>query len=532
MTAPASSAVAAVAKQDMWALLFSGSCAYQEGMTTDRYTIKGATCEWEVVIGLEVHAQVTSAAKLFSCASTAFGAEPNTQVSLVDAAMPGMLPVPNAECIRQAVRTGMAIEAEINRWSRFDRKNYFYADLPQGYQISQLYHPLVGEGRLLLEADEKAGIPEDKWIGIERIHVEQDAGKLMHDQHPTMSYVDLNRTGVALMEIVSRPDMASPAEAGAYVRKLRAILRYVGSCDGNMEEGSMRADVNVSVRRPGEELGTRTETKNVNSVRFVMATIEHEARRQVELIEEGGTVVQETRLFDPTTGTTRSMRSKEDAHDYRYFPDPDLLPLELEEAFLAECRASLPELPDAKRRRYVEKLGLSAYNAGQLTAEVETFARFETLLAETARAMGKGEADLATQVANWALSVAPGVLNAAGEKADPAHATAEAQAAIIRMQAAGVISGGQAKEIFEIVLTSGRAPEEIAETEGLKQESDTGAIEAAADQVLAANADKLAEYRAGKDKLFGFFIGQVMKAMTGKANPAVVNDVLRARLDR
>lgn len=391
------------------------------------YRIQGATGEWEVVIGLEVHAQVTTNAKLFSGSSTAFGAEPNTQVSLIDAAMPGMLPVPNRECIRQAVRTGMAIEAQINAWSRFDRKNYFYADLPQGYQISQLYHPLVGEGSLTIEADEKAGIGEDKVIGIERIHVEQDAGKLMHDQHPTMSYVDLNRCGVALMEIVSRPDMRSPAEAGAYLRKLRTILRYVGSCDGNMEEGSMRADVNVSVRKPGEEFGTRTETKNVNSVRFVMQAIEHEARRQVDLIEDGGKVVQETRLFDPNSGTTRSMRSKEDAHDYRYFPDPDLLPLELDEDFLAECRASLPELPDAKRRRYVEELGLSDYNARELTAEVETFARFETLLAATAKGIGKSESEVATQVANWSLSVAPGVMNALGDEANPAHATAEAR---------------------------------------------------------------------------------------------------------
>src|SRR5688500_9982309 len=382
------------------------------------YRIEGATGEWEVVIGLEVHAQVVSQAKLFSGASTTFGAEPNAQVSLVDAAMPGMLPVPNRKCIRQAVRTGMALEAQINRWSRFDRKNYFYADLPQGYQISQLYHPLVGEGALTIEADEKAGIPEDKRIGIERIHVEQDAGKLMHDQHPTMSYVDLNRSGVALMEIVSRPDMRSPAEAGAYVRKLRSILRYVGSCDGNMEEGSMRADVNVSVRKPGGELGTRTETKNVNSVRFVMQTIEHEARRQVEVLEDGGTIVQETRLFDPGTGTTRSMRSKEDAHDYRYFPDPDLLPLELDDGFLEECRASLPELPDAKKRRYVEQLGLSAYNAGQLTADVDGFRRFEELLTATSAALGKSGKDIATQVANWTLSVAPGVLNALGAEAE------------------------------------------------------------------------------------------------------------------
>ena len=497
------------------------------------YRIQGATGDWEIVVGLEVHAQVTSKAKLFSGAATAFGAEPNAQVSLVDAAMPGMLPVPNKECIRQAVRTGMAIEAEINAWSRFDRKNYFYADLPQGYQISQLYHPLVGEGQLLIEADEKGGIPEDKVIRIERIHVEQDAGKLMHDQHPTMSYVDLNRVGVALMEIVSRPDMTSPAEAGAYVRKLRSILRYVGSCDGNMEEGSMRADVNVSVRKVGDtELGTRTETKNVNSVRFVMQAIEHEARRQVDVLEDGGTIVQETRLFDPNTGTTRSMRSKEDAHDYRYFPDPDLLPLELDQAFLDECRASLPELPDAKRRRYIEELCLTPYNAHELTAEVETFARFETLLAATAAGIGKPEKDVATAVANWSLSVAPGVIKALGDEGDVAHATAERQAAILDMQAKGEISGGQAKELFEIVLKTGRDPAEIAETEGLKQTSDSGAIEVVVDKVLADNAEKVAEYRGGKDKLFGFFVGQTMKAMQGKGNPAVVNQVLRQKLDQ
>jgi aspartyl-tRNA(Asn)/glutamyl-tRNA(Gln) amidotransferase subunit B len=494
------------------------------------YRIQGATGEWEVVIGLEVHAQVTSHSKLFSGASTAFGAEPNSQVSLVDAAMPGMLPVPNRECIRQAVRTGMAIDAQINAWSQFDRKNYFYADLPQGYQISQLYHPIVGEGQLLIEADEKAGIPEDKIIGIERIHVEQDAGKLMHDQHPTMSYVDLNRSGVALMEIVSRPDMASPAEAGAYVRKLRAILRYVGSCDGNMEEGSMRADVNVSVRKVGDELGTRTETKNVNSVRFVMQTIEYEAMRQVDVLEAGGAIVQETRLFDPGTGTTRTMRSKEDAHDYRYFPDPDLLPLVLEEDFLAECRASLPELPDAKRRRYVDVMGLTPYNARELTAEVETFARFETLLAEAARVIGKDEPAVATQVANWSLSVAPGVMKALGDEADLANATAAAQASILAMAEKGEISGGQAKEIFEIVLKTGRDPAEIADAEGLKQVSDTGAIEAAVDAIIAANADKVEQYRGGKEALFGFFVGQTMKAMQGKANPGVVNALLKDKL--
>jgi len=494
------------------------------------YRIQGATGEWEVVIGLEVHAQVTSNAKLFSGASTAFGAEPNSQVSLVDAAMPGMLPVPNRECIRQAVRTGMAIEAQINKWSRFDRKNYFYADLPQGYQISQLYHPLVGEGRLLIEADEKAGIPEDKVIGIERIHVEQDAGKLMHDQHPTMSYVDLNRSGVALMEIVSRPDMRSPAEAGAYVRKLRAILRYVGSCDGNMEEGSMRADVNVSVRRPGEEFGTRTETKNVNSVRFVMQTIEHEARRQVEVLEDGGTIVQETRLFDPGTGTTRSMRSKEDAHDYRYFPDPDLLPLELEDTFLDECRASLPELPDAKRNRYIEELGLSAYNAQVLTAEVETARWFEALLLETATAQGKTPADVAKQAANWLISEFFGALNKIGKELVESPVGHAQAAELLALVGKGTISGSIAKQVLETMLETGDSATAIVEREGLKQESDSGAIEAAVDKVLADNADKVEQYKGGKEALFGFFVGQTMKAMQGKANPQVVNEVLRAKL--
>ena len=494
------------------------------------YRIQGATGEWEVVIGLEVHAQVMTQSKLFSGAATAFGAEPNTQVSLVDAAMPGMLPVPNRECIRQAVRTGLAIQAQINKWSRFDRKNYFYADLPQGYQISQLYHPLVGEGTIEVILDAKDPEGSTKTIGIERIHVEQDAGKLMHDQHPTMSYVDLNRSGVALMEIVSRPDMRSPAEAGAYLAKLRQIVRYVGSCDGNMDQGSMRADVNVSVRRPGEPFGTRTETKNVNSVRFVMQAIEHEAMRQVDVLEAGGTIVQETRLFDPCTGTTRTMRSKEDAHDYRYFPDPDLLPLVLEEDFLAECRASLPELPDAKRTRYTDVLGLTPYNARELTAEVETFARFETLLAETAKAIGKHEAAVATQVANWSLSVAPGVVKALGDEADLANATAAAQASILAMAEKGEISGGQAKEIFEITLKTGRDPAEIAEAEGLKQVSDTGAIEAAVDAIIAANADKVEQYRGGKEALFGFFVGQTMKAMQGKANPAVVNQLLKDKL--
>jgi aspartyl-tRNA(Asn)/glutamyl-tRNA(Gln) amidotransferase subunit B len=482
---------------------------------TAPFRIKGATGDWEVVIGLEVHAQVTSNAKLFSGAATAFGAEPNTQVSLVDAAMPGMLPVPNRECIRQAVRTGMAIDAQINRWSRFDRKNYFYADLPQGYQISQLYHPLVGEGSVEIEIGE-----EVKTIGVERIHVEQDAGKLMHDQHPTRSYVDLNRSGVALMEIVSRPDMRSPAEAGAYLRKLRAILRYVGSCDGNMEEGSMRADVNVSVRKPGEEFGTRTETKNVNSVRFVMAAIEHEANRQVDVLEAGGTIVQETRLFNPDTGATRSMRSKEDAHDYRYFPDPDLLPLELDEAFLDECRASLPELPDAKRARY-EALGVTPYNADVLTAEVETARWFDALLEAGATA---GPAS------NWVTGELFGALNRLGKGIEESPVTPGQAAELLALVADGTLSGSLAKQVFEAMLETGDAPGKIVEERGLKQTSDTGAIEAVIAEVLAKNPKQLDQYRGGKEALFGFFVGQTMKAMGGKANPGVVNDLLKKAL--
>jgi aspartyl-tRNA(Asn)/glutamyl-tRNA(Gln) amidotransferase subunit B len=484
------------------------------------YRIKGETGEWEVVVGLEVHAQITAtASKLFSGAATEFGAEPNTQVSLVDAAMPGMLPVPNRECIRQAVRTGMALGAVINRSSRFDRKNYFYADLPQGYQISQLYHPLVGEGEVEVLIDDKDE-SSAKRIGIERIHVEQDAGKLMHDQHPTMSYVDLNRCGVALMEIVSRPDMRSPAEAGAYLRKLRAILRYVGSCDGNMEEGSMRADVNVSVRKPGGELGTRTETKNVNSVRFVMAVVEHEAKRQVEVLEDGGTIAQETRLYDPDKGVTRSLRSKEDAHDYRYFPDPDLLPLELDEAFLDECKASLPELPDAKRKRY-EGLGITPYNASVLTAEVETARYFDALLE------GGAEPKAA---ANWTASELFGALNRIGKAIDDSPVSPTQAAELLKLVGDGTISGSLAKQVFEIMLESGEGAAAIVESRGLKQTSDTGAIDAAVDQVLAANADKVAEFKSGKEALFGFFVGQVMKAMAGKANPGVVNERLRAKL--
>ena len=490
-------------------------------MTESTYRIQGNTGEWEVVIGLEVHAQVTSNAKLFSGASAAYGGEPNSHVSLVDAAMPGMLPVPNRECLRQAVRTGMAINAQINRWSRFDRKNYFYADLPQGYQISQLYHPIVGEGEIEVTLNEKDPDSPTKKIGIERIHVEQDAGKLMHDQHPTMSFVDLNRSGVALMEIVSRPDMSSPQEAGAYLKKLRSILRYVGSCDGNMEQGSMRADVNVSVRKPGGELGTRTETKNVNSIRFMMQAIEYEAQRQVDLIESGGTVVQETRLFDPNKMETRSMRSKEDAHDYRYFPDPDLLPVELDDAFLEECKASLPELPDAKRKRY-ESMGLTAYNAAVLTAEAETAFWFEDLLSHGVDAK---------QGSNWLLSELFGALNKLGKSLDESPVNPTQAAEMLGLVADGTISGSIAKQVFEIMLETGQGAAAIVDERGLKQTNDTGAIEAEIAKIMAANEDKVAEYRSGKDKLFGFFVGQTMKAMQGKANPQVINELLKKALD-
>jgi aspartyl-tRNA(Asn)/glutamyl-tRNA(Gln) amidotransferase subunit B len=524
------------------------------------YRIQGATGEWEVVIGLEVHAQVTSKAKLFSGASTEFGAEPNAQVSLIDAAMPGMLPVPNRECIRQAVRTGMALEARINAWSRFDRKNYFYPDLPQGYQISQLYHPIVGEGEIEILLDEKDEGSAKK-VGIERIHLEQDAGKMLHDQHPSFSYVDLNRSGVALMEIVSKPDMRSPEEAGAYVRKLRSILRYVGSCDGNMEQGSMRADVNVSVRRPGEPFGTRCEIKNVNSVRFVMAAIEYEASRQVDILESGGSIVQETRLFDPDKGETRSLRSKEEAHDYRYFPDPDLLPVELDEAFLAECRASLPELPDAKRRRYEDALGLPPYNAAVLTAEVETARWFEALLSElgvgeraaatpplaalpddvslpappappipTVEASAAADRELARRASNWLISDLFGALNRLGKGIEDSPVTPAQGAELLRLVADGTLSGTLAKQVFEIMLETGEDPARIVEERGLRQTSDTGAIEKVIADVLAANEDKVGEYRSGKDKLFGFFVGQTMKAMAGKANPQVVNELLRKAL--
>ncbi|RYD96546.1 MAG: Asp-tRNA(Asn)/Glu-tRNA(Gln) amidotransferase subunit GatB, partial [Sphingomonadales bacterium] len=434
------------------------------------------------------------------------------------------------ECIRQAVRTGMALGAVINKWSRFDRKNYFYADLPQGYQISQLFHPLVGEGELTVSLDEKDPNAETKTIGIERIHVEQDAGKLMHDQHPTRSYVDLNRAGVALMEIVSKPDMRSPVEAGAYLAKLRSILRYVGSCDGNMDQGSMRADVNVSVRKPGDEFGTRTETKNVNSVRFVMQVVEIEAKRQVEVLEAGGRIVQETRLFDPDRGETRSMRSKEDAHDYRYFPDPDLLPLELDDAFLDACQASLPELPDAKRGRYESELGLTAYNAAVLTADADTARWFEALLAESVRVSGKSDSELARPAANWLISDLFGALNKLGKDLENSPVSPERGAELLALAADGTLSGPLAKQVFEIMLETGDSAPKIVEERGLKQTSDTGAIEAVIAEVLAKNPNQLEQYRGGKETLFGFFVGQTMKAMQGKANPAVVNELLKKAL--
>lgn len=490
------------------------------------YTVEGKTGAWEIVVGLEVHAQVTAQSKLFSGAAASFGAEPNTQVSLVDAAMPGMLPVLNAECVAQAVRTGLALGAEINRVSRFDRKNYFYADLPQGYQISQLYHPIVGEGTLDITLSDGT----IKTIGIERIHLEQDAGKSVHDLHPNRSFVDLNRSGCALMEIVSRPDIRSPEEAGAYVAALRQLLRYVGSCDGNMDEGSMRADVNVSVRKAGAPFGTRTETKNVNSVRFIMAAVEHEAKRQVEVLEAGGSIIQETRLFDPGSGTTRSMRSKEDAHDYRYFPDPDLLPVELTQDYIDACRATLPELPVAKRARYTSALGLTPYLADVLTAEKTAAAWFETLLAALAAATKKPEAAVAKSAANWISSELFGALKRLGTELEAAPITPHAAAALLALVDDGTISGSAAKTVFEAMLETGESAAAIVDAKGLRQVSDTGAIDSAIAQILAANAEKVEQYRGGKEALFGFFVGQTMKAMAGKANPALVNERLKAAL--
>lgn len=480
------------------------------------YTIEGETGAWEVVVGLEVHAQVISNAKLFSGAATTFGAPPNSQVSFVDAAFPGMLPVINRECVAQAVRTGLGLEARINPVSRFDRKNYFYADLPAGYQISQYQHPIVGEGRVEITLAD--GTTRD--IGITRLHLEQDAGKSLHDQHPTKSLIDLNRSGVALMEIVSEPDIRSPEEAGAYLRKLRSILRYLGTCDGNMDEGSMRADVNVSVRKQGTPFRTRCEVKNVNSIRFVMHAIEAEAKRQVQVWESGGMVEQETRLFDPARGETRSMRSKEDAHDYRYFPDPDLLPLVLDEDWIAGLKAELPELPDAKRRRFMAEYGLPAYDAAVLVVEEATADYYE--------AVAKGrDAKLA---ANWVMGDLFGALNRTGRGIADSPVSAAGLGRLLDLMADATINGRIAKDVFEAMVDTGQDPAAIIEARGLRQVTDTGAIDAAADAVLAANAGKVAEYKSGKDKLFGFFVGQVMKAMAGKGNPALVNEALRRRL--
>ena len=478
--------------------------------------VAGSTGDWEVVIGLEVHAQVSSKAKLFSSASASFGAAPNENVSLVDAAMPGMLPVINRECVYQAIRTGLGLKARINLTSVFDRKNYFYADLPQGYQISQFKHPIVGEGVLrIVLADGSA-----RDIGIERLHLEQDAGKSMHDQHPSKSYIDLNRTGVALMEIVSRPDMRSSAEAAAYVRKLRSILRYLGTCDGNMEEGSLRADVNVSVRRPGAPLGTRTETKNLNSLRFIQMAIDHEVARQIEIIEDGGEIDQETRLFDTSTGTTRTMRSKEDAHDYRYFPDPDLLPLVVTQEEVDALAHALPELPDDIRERLIGKYGLSTYDASVITEERDTALYYEAASNNRDRKL----------VANWMTVELFGALNKSGKTLADCSVSPDMLGGLVDLISDGTISGRIAKDVFADMFESGKTAAAIVDEKGLKQVSDRGAIETLIDQVLGANQDKVDEYRAGKDKLFGFFVGQVMKQSGGQANPGMVNQVLRSKL--
>jgi aspartyl-tRNA(Asn)/glutamyl-tRNA(Gln) amidotransferase subunit B len=482
--------------------------------------ISGATGDWEIIIGLEVHAQVTSQAKLFSGASTAFGAAPNANVSLVDAAMPGMLPVINEECVKQAIRTGLGLKAQINHRSVFDRKNYFYPDLPQGYQISQYKQPIVGEGIVTVSVGpDRAGNFEDIEVGIERLHLEQDAGKSMHDQHPTMSYVDLNRSGVALMEIVSKPDMRSADEAKAYLTKLRMIVRYLGTCDGNMDEGSMRADVNVSVRRPGGEFGTRCEIKNVNSIRFVGQAIESEARRQIAILEDGGKIIQETRLFDPGRGETRSMRSKEEAHDYRYFPDPDLLPLEFDQAYVDALAAELPELPDDKRTRLVSSLGLSVYDASILISEKAIADYFEKVAA------GR-DGKLA---ANWVINDLLGQLNKAGKSIEDAPVSPDQIGAVIDLIKEGTISGKIAKDLFEIVWNEGGDPRELVESRGMKQVTDTGAIEKAVDEVIAANPDKVEQARA-KPSMAGWFVGQVMKATGGKANPQAVNGLVKAKL--
>lgn len=484
-------------------------------MSENKNLVEGATGSWEIVLGLEIHAQVLSDAKLFSSAPTKFGAEQNTQVSLVDAAMPGMLPVINEECVRKAVRTGLGIKSKINLRSVFDRKNYFYPDLPQGYQISQFKYPIVGEGEI--EIDLKGGAT--KRIGIERLHLEQDAGKSIHDQHPSLSYVDLNRSGVALMEIVSKPDMRSSEEAQAYVKKVRAILRYLGTCDGNMEEGSLRADVNVSVRRPGEPLGTRCEIKNVNSIRFIGQAIEHEARRQIDVLEDGGSVRLETRLFDPKKGVTRAMRSKEEAHDYRYFPDPDLLPLVISQEMVDALAADLPELPDEKKARFVREYGLSPYDAGVLVSEKVSAAFFESVASEC-------DPKLA---ANWVTGEFFGALRKAGATIETSPVSAKQLGELINLISDDTLSGRIAKDVFEIMFETSDDAAKIVEERGLRQVTDLGAIEKVIDEIIAANPDKVEQVKA-KPKLMGWFVGQVMKATGGKANPSSVNGLLSKKL--
>jgi len=478
--------------------------------------LSGVAGEWEIVVGLEVHAQVTSKSKLFSAASTAFGGEPNSHVSLVDAAMPGMLPVINEECVRQAIRTGLGLKAQINLRSVFDRKNYFYPDLPQGYQISQYKNPIVGEGEVVVDVSPTEQIR----VGIERLHLEQDAGKSLHDQSPNQSFVDLNRSGVALMEIVSRPDLRSADEAKAYVAKLRTIMRYLGSCDGDMEKGNLRADVNVSVRRPGAQFGTRCEIKNVNSLRFIGQAIEAEARRQVAIIEDGGVITQETRLFDPQKGETRSMRSKEEAHDYRYFPDPDLLPLEFDQAYVDEIARSLPELPDVKRSRFIVDYGLSPYDAGVLVMEREKADYFETMTAQGAEPKA---------ACNWLLNEVFGRLNKEGLEISQCPISAQANSAIVQMVSEGVISGKIAKDLFEIVWSEGGDPRALVETRGMRQVTDAGAIDSAVTAIIEANPDKAAQAK-NKPTMLGWFVGQVMKETGGKANPQAVNALLKEKL--
>ena len=482
----------------------------------DDHLIAGASGPWEVVVGIEIHAQVISKSKLFSGAATAYGAEPNAQVSFIDMAMPGMLPVINGFCVEQAVRTGLGLNAEINLHSVFERKNYFYPDLPAGYQISQFAHPVVGKGTVVIDLAE-GGVRE---IGITRLHLEMDAGKSLHERHPSLSYVDLNRSGVALMEIVSEPDIRTAWEAGAYIRKLRAIVRYLGTCDGNMDEGSLRADVNVSVRRPGAVLGTRCEIKNLNSIRFVQESIDAEAERQIAILEDGGEIAQETRLFDAATGETRRMRSKEEANDYRYFPDPDLVPLVLSAEEVAEIRVGLPELPDAKKARFMGEYALSAYDAAVLVAERETADYFEEVAA-------CGSAKMA---ANWVIGELYGALNKAGLEIAGSPVSARALGGLLRLIADATISGRIAKDVFETMFETGEDAAAIVEARGLRQITDAGAIEAAVKAVLAEHPDQVAAYRAGKTKVLGFFVGQVMKATEGKANPKLVNEVLRKKL--